>query len=167
VIGDSVWQPADGEIDGALKFDGIDDYLSTDFVLNPMERTFSIFAWIRGDVPGQVIISQTAGTGGAGSTWLGTDPSEGKFMAGLTHAVLPLVSESVITDDQWHEINLVYDGLSKYLYVDGAEVAKDNLRPLLGTDGGLYLGVGNNLEPGSFFSGLIDDVRIYNRAVSP
>jgi hypothetical protein len=113
VIGDSVWQPADGEIDGALKFDGIDDYLSTDFVLNPMERTFSIFAWIKGGVPGQVIISQMAGTGSAGSTWLGTDPSEGKFIASLTHAVLSLKSDVVITDDQWHEIGFVYDGSSK------------------------------------------------------
>ena len=32
--------------------------------------------------------------------------------------------------------------------------------------GGLYFGVGNNLEPGSFFSGLIDDVRIYDRALT-
>jgi hypothetical protein len=30
----------------------------------------------------------------------------------------------------------------------------------------LYIGTGKNLEPGSFFSGLIDDVRIYNVALS-
>ncbi|MHC4172226.1 MAG: hypothetical protein ACYTBX_09230 [Planctomycetota bacterium] len=29
------------------------------------------------------------------------------------------------------------------------------------------MGAGNALEPGSFFSGLIDDVRIYDRAVTP
>jgi hypothetical protein len=167
VIGDAVWQPSGGQVRGALAFDGIDDYLSTDFVLNPMEGTFSVFAWIKGGAPGQVIISQTAGTGGAGNTWLGTDPSEVKFMAILTHAVLSLKSDVVITDDQWHEIGLVYDGSSKYLYVDGAEVAKDNLRPLLGTDGGLYIGAGSSIDPGSFFFGLIDDVRIYNRAVTP
>jgi hypothetical protein len=33
--------------------------------------------------------------------------------------------------------------------------------------GGLYIGAGTNLEPGSFFSGLIDDIRIYNRAIAP
>jgi hypothetical protein len=108
-----------------------------------------------------------AGTRGAGSTWLGTDPSEGKFMASLTHAVLSLKSESVITDDQWHDIGLVYDGASKYLYVDSAEVAKDDWRPLLGNDGGLYIGAGKNLDAASFFSGLIDDVRIYNEAITP
>ena len=126
-----------------------------------------VFVWIKGGAPGQVIMSQTAGTGGAGSTWLGTDLSEGKLIAGLTHAVLPLKSDAMITDDQWHDIGLVYDGSSKYLYVDGSEVAKDDLPPLLGNDGDLYIGAGKNLEPGSFFSGLIDDVRIYNRAITP
>ncbi|MHC4594939.1 MAG: Kelch repeat-containing protein [Planctomycetota bacterium] len=165
--GEPVWQPGGGQVSGALAFDGIDDYLSTDFVLNPLDGVFSVFAWIKGGAPGEVIISQTAGIGGAGSPWLHTDPSEGKLMASLTHELLPLKSEFVITDGQWHDIGLVYDGSSKYLYVDGAEVAKDNLPPLRGTDGGLYIGAGENLEPGSFFSGLIDDVRIYNRAITP
>jgi hypothetical protein len=167
VIGDAVWQPGGGQVSGALAFDGIDDYLSTDFVLNPMDGAFSVFTWIKGGAPGQVIISQTAGTSGAGSTWLGTDASEGKFMSGLTHATLQLKSDYVITDDHWHDIGLVYDESSKYLYVDGAEVAKDEWRPLLGNDGGLHIGAGKDLEPGSFFSGLIDDVRIYNRAIIP
>lgn len=170
VIGDAIWQPDGGQVNGALAFDGIDDYLSTDFVLNPMDGAFSVFAWIKGGAPGQVILSQADTTTGRGvkpgSTWLGTDPSEGKFMAVLTHAVLPLVSESVITDGQWHDIGLVYDGSSKYLYVDGAEVAKDNLDPLLGTDGGLYIGAGKTLDAGSFWLGLIDDVRIYDEALS-
>ena len=34
-------------------------------------------------------------------------------------------------------------------------------------NGGLYFGAGKTLDAGSFFSGLIDDVRIYNRAVIP
>ena len=32
---------------------------------------------------------------------------------------------------------------------------------------GLYLGGGSTLAPGTFFSGLIDDVRIYSRVVHP
>jgi hypothetical protein len=37
----------------------------------------------------------------------------------------------------------------------------------LGTYAGLHIGAGKALEPRSFLSGLIDDVRIYNRAVQP
>jgi hypothetical protein len=38
---------------------------------------------------------------------------------------------------------------------------------LAGPQGGLYIGGGKNLEPGSFWTGLIDDVKIYDRAVTP
>ena len=34
-------------------------------------------------------------------------------------------------------------------------------------DGGLYIGAGKDLDAATFFSGLIDDVRIFNRAVTP
>jgi hypothetical protein len=33
--------------------------------------------------------------------------------------------------------------------------------------GGLRFGAGATLDPGSFFSGLLDEVRIYNRAIVP
>jgi hypothetical protein len=66
--GDPNWQPTAGKVDGALKFNGIDNYISTDFVLNPVSGSFSAFAWIKGGAPGQVIICQTDGT--QGSAWL-------------------------------------------------------------------------------------------------
>jgi len=35
------------------------------------------------------------------------------------------------------------------------------------SDRGLYIGTSKTVDAGAFFSGLIDDVRIYNRAVRP
>ncbi|HUU19537.1 MAG TPA: MBL fold metallo-hydrolase [Sedimentisphaerales bacterium] len=171
--GEPFWQPAGGKVDGALEFDGINDYISADFVLNPAEGAFSVFAWIKGGAAGQVIISQTDGTG-TGEAWIGAETSDGKLMTGLTpppagrSAPQPLVSESVIIDGQWHHIGLVWNRSYRYLYVDGIEAAGDTtaLAPLKASDGGLYIGAGKTLEAGSFFPGLIDDVRIYNRALS-
>jgi hypothetical protein len=34
------------------------------------------------------------------------------------------------------------------------------------TTGGLYIGAGQALDPSTFFSGLIDEVRIYNVALN-
>ena len=81
----------------------------------------------------------------------------------------PLLSQTDITDDTWHQIGFVWDGSCRHLYVDGAEVVKDTvlLSNLESAPGGLYLGAGSTLAPVTFFSGLIDDVRIYNRVVSP
>ncbi|TKJ33436.1 MAG: hypothetical protein CEE38_20765 [Planctomycetes bacterium B3_Pla] len=173
--GEPLWQPTGGNFAGALEFDGIDDYVSTDFVLNPAKGSFSVFAWIKGGAPGQVIISQRDATDGRttnpGSAWLWADSSYGRLITRLMHPPFdPLMSESVITDGQWHHIGLVYDyiGLCRYLYVDGVEVAKDtDFVGGVGSDGGLYFGAGKYLGAAGFFSGLIDDVRIYNRAVKP
>ena len=173
VYGEPVWQPAGGEIGGALQFDGIDDYVSTDFVLDPANGPFSIFAWIKGGAAGQAVISQADGTG-SGETWLGADPMIGELMTGLVappagrFVPQPLISEFVITDGQWHHIGFIWDGSYRILYVDGAEVAKDTVaqNTLKSSDGGLYIGAGETLEPGTFCSGLIDDVRIYNVALT-
>ncbi|NIO09759.1 MAG: hypothetical protein GTO40_17845, partial [Deltaproteobacteria bacterium] len=53
--GNPLWQPSGGKVDGALAFDGTDDYVSTDFVLNPADGPFSVFAWVKEAAPGQVI----------------------------------------------------------------------------------------------------------------
>ncbi len=171
--GDPIWQPVGGKIDGALQLDGIGDYISTDFVVNPADGVFSVFAWIKGDVPGQVVISQADGTG-SGETWLGADPVSGKLMTGLVpppagrFVPQPLVSDFVVADGQWHHIGFAWDGSYRNLYVDGTEVAKDAAvqASLKSADGGLYIGTGKTLDAVTFFSGLIDDVRIYNVALS-
>ncbi len=46
-------------------------------------------------------------------------------------------------------------------------VAEDTQPGLENSQMGLYFGVGKNYAAGTFWSGLIDDIRIYNRAVSP
>jgi hypothetical protein len=51
--------------------------------------------------------------------------------------------------------------------VDDVLVAEDKQANLQGSDSGLYIGTGKAAESGTYWSGLIDDVRIYNRAVRP
>jgi hypothetical protein len=168
LMGDPVWQPHGGIVAGALQFDGIDDYVSTDFVLNPEDGKFSVVTWVKGGAPGQAVLSQADG-----SNWLCMDSVEGCLMTTLKGSGRPssgpLLSEAKITDGTWHRIGLVWDSSCRHLYVDGVEVAKDAIR-LSGLEGaysGLHFGAGSALAPGTFFSGLIDDIRIYNRAVTP
>jgi len=166
--GEPLWQPTGGQVSGALEFDGIDDYVSTPFILNPGNGSLGAFAWIKGSAPGQVIISQTGDFGG---TWLGIDPSDGTLMTGFSDMYFgALVSETAVTDGQWHHVGLVYDldSLHRRLYVDGAQVAEDaTVVSGMPSDGGLYIGASKDLDAGTFFSGLIDDVRIYDMALTP
>ncbi|MFC1792697.1 LamG-like jellyroll fold domain-containing protein [Planctomycetota bacterium] len=169
LVNDPLWQPSSGVVDGALLFDGIDDYVSTDFVLNPGESQFSVFTWIKDGAPGQVILSQIDG-----ANWLSTDP-EGKLMTELIPpkpsrgtAEPPLISGTIISDANWHHVGIVWNGSYRILYADGIEVAKDNAaqNPLKSATGDLHIGASKTLAEGTFFSGLIDDVRIYNVALT-
>jgi len=79
----------------------------------------------------------------------------------------PLVSSALLTDGDWHRIGFAWDGANRILYTDDVEVGRDESENLASSEGGLIFGAGAGLKEGSFFSGLIDDVRIYNRVVSP
>ncbi|UCC97565.1 MAG: LamG domain-containing protein, partial [Phycisphaerales bacterium] len=165
VIGSPLWLPAGGMVDGAILLDGVDDSVIAGPVLNPSDGPFSVFAWVQGGVPGQTVISQVDG-----ADWLGTDPLDGALVTELEgpgRVGSPLQSQTVITDGNWHRIGLVWDGLNRALYVDDVPVAQDTQAGLRGSAGGLNIGTGKAMAAGTFFSGLIDDVRIYNRAVSP
>jgi hypothetical protein len=51
--------------------------------------------------------------------------------------------------------------------VDGARVAQDTQAGLGGATGGLHIGAGPNAGRSDFWSGYIDDVRIYARVIEP
>jgi len=166
LLGAPVWQPTGGQVAGALELDGIDDYVETPFVLNPADGKFSVFVWIKGGAPGQVVLSQMSG-----SNWLCTDSVEGDLMTELKAygrgSTGPLLSQTVITDGNWHRIGLVWDGSQRTLYIDDIAVAQDAQPDLEASETGLYIGTGKAMKSGTYWSGLIDDVRIYNRAVIP
>jgi hypothetical protein len=168
IMGGASWQPEGGQINGALQLDGIDGRAFADPVLNPANGPFSIFVWVKGGAPGQVIFSQFNG-----ANWLMTDSSFGCLRTELMPPAIgrfrpqPLESESVITDDRWHRIGFVWDGVYRLLYVDDVLIAEDSQTRLADSFGGLNIGCGSDLTTETFWSGLIDDVRIYNRAVRP
>jgi len=61
LMGGPVWQPAGGMVDGALQLDGIDDFIFISSIPSSIKGPFSVFAWVKGGAPGQVVISQRGG----------------------------------------------------------------------------------------------------------
>jgi hypothetical protein len=163
--GEPVWQPAAGKVGGALRLDGTDDYVRTPLVLDATSEKFSAFAWVKGGGPGQVILSQAGG-----ANWL-MAASDGTLRTDLKPAGRlgkPLGCAAAITDGAWHEVGFTWDGTSRVLYVDGAEVARDTQASLQGSTWPLSIGVGSSTTAAAtLWNGLIDDVRIYDRAVKP
>jgi len=76
-----------------------------------------------------------------------------------------LLSASALPLNAWSHLAATYDGAVARLFVNGTEVAS---RPQTGsmTVSADPLTIGGNTYSGQNWSGLIDEVRIYNRALS-
>ncbi|WP_213804277.1 LamG-like jellyroll fold domain-containing protein [Granulicella sp. dw_53] len=66
----------------------------------------------------------------------------------------------------WTHVALVQDGKSRFLYVNGKQVAQGTALAANGM-GDLWMGDQNNPNQLDGFQGLIDEVRLYNTALSP
>jgi hypothetical protein len=162
-MGVPLWQPEGGMVGGALQLAGVPNFATAKCVRDPSEGPLSIFAWVKGGAPGQVILSQAGG-----ANWLMAGAPDGALMTELKESGRndkPLVSSTIITDGNWHRVGLSWDGSNRILYVDGLEVARDTQANLAGSTGNLSIGTGSNMAPSTFWKGLIDDVRIYDRVV--
>ncbi len=115
------------------------------------------------------------------SLFVGGEDGKVIFSTSQVHSVGPthdLVGAAFVADDRWHYVCGVYDGNDKVLYVDGVEDAR-----AADAHGGHALGSGNQRfgfigdgsESDSFdgarnqahFTGGIDEIRLYGRALSP
>jgi hypothetical protein len=164
VTGVPLWQPEGGMIGGALQFDGLTNFVLTSVVQDPSEGSLSVFAWVKGGAPGQVILSQWGG-----ANWL-MAASDGCLKTELKNSGRfdgPLTTEVVITDGTWHRVGFVWDGSNRILYVDDVLVADDVQDAMPACTGNLIIGSDKDKTAGTFWEGLIDDVRIYNRPVKP
>ncbi len=74
-------------------------------------------------------------------------------------------SVRTVNDGSWHLIAIVLSGTNLSFYVDGAfDVTRTSAAPLSTTNTGV---IGRESDSsGSYFNGLLDDVRVYNRALS-
>jgi hypothetical protein len=158
-VGGPVWKPGEGVFGGALEFDGVDDYVLVYDVLDPGHGPFSVFVWIKGGGLDQAIVAQ--GT----SRWIGTDVS-GHLMTDIGDDSA-LVSPTVVTDGEWHRVGMVWDGTYRKLYVDDVEVAGDTEQQTIqSSTSPLILGRSTAATIG-VWSGLMDDFKVYDRAIVP
>jgi len=76
-----------------------------------------------------------------------------------------LASSTEINDGQWHRITAVYDGTTKYIYIDGELDASVGVTGTLSTNSKSFM-IGENCDYyNRGFKGKIDEVRIWNVAL--
>jgi len=168
LVGDPVWQPFAGRIDGALAFDG------NDYVEIPNEWNFdlveaiSVAAWVNIDLvdePWQVVVAK------GDSAWrISTYRSSRRLHFAVTGApdYVQINSATRVPLHEWHHVCGTYDGTALRLYIDGVEEPGSPV-PYTGkiTTNNYPVSIGENLQKrGRGWNGTLDDVRIYNYALS-
>ncbi|MCK4781336.1 SipW-dependent-type signal peptide-containing protein [Candidatus Parcubacteria bacterium] len=166
---DDFW--ADGQYNPALGFDGNDNNVVIPDS-DSLKPTFvTLEAWVKSNgSPGnhRYIAGKCYG-GGWGSYHLYTGNTGGlKFYIGYdgSYVASPNVSAANIWDDNWHHITGTYDGSTVKLYVDGAEIpgGTGTTEDIAYNTEDFYIGSYGTI--GYYFSGLIDEVKVYSRALS-
>ena len=158
---------APGEVGQAFSLDGVSSYVSIPDspLLDSLTSSLTIEAWIRvNQFPDGL---WTAIVTKGDSSWrLHRYGNTSKLSFDTDGPGAELVSNGSVDDGQWHHVAAVYDGTHKYLYVDGA---LDASRPATGFihQNSYPVCIGGNAEaPGRIWNGLIDEVSIYNRALT-
>ena len=152
-----------GKIEGALSFDGTDHHVS----LSPIKALkgfhVSISAWINSDTAASgyyPIVTQYAYSSGNYGYYFCLHDGKPAFYINEEEAV----SGSVIDEHEWCHLVGIYDGGTLALYVNGELADNDNnANGQFGIDDTAYIGA-DSLD--NYFDGLIDDVRVYNYALS-
>ncbi len=156
----STSSPVGGKIAQALSFNGVSQYVLIPHgpMFNLSTPTYS--AWIKTTQTGiQYIIDHDVYYGGS------LILSNGALEFNHSGATTTAITSTKVNDGTWHFVAMTFDGAYVRLYIDGA-LQGTFYGPSLGflSFEDLYIGErGNN---GNFFNGSIDDVRIYNRALT-
>jgi hypothetical protein len=87
------------------------------------------------------------------------------FTSSTTKMLIQVMGPTKVQEQVWRHVAAVYDGANLTLYVDGAQFARTPATgTLITTTSPLEIG-GSQVDKG-YLNGTIDDVRIYNRALS-
>jgi len=166
------WQSSGGKVSGALLFDGKGDYVH---IANESNFDFTgevtVAAWIKVnqfDKEWQTIVAK------GDSAWrLQRNQNTNALEFACTGLQVPdgnpyggLYGNKFVNDGKWHHVAGVYDGEKMYIYIDSiVDVSQPASGAIATNDEPVFIGENSEMTD-RFWNGLIDDVRVYNYALS-
>jgi hypothetical protein len=164
LLGNPKW--VDGAQGGALEFDGMDDAVDTGYVTDL--ATWTVCTWVISPQPP----AATAATGPV--------HREKNFQIDWNHGTAEFrgaaamciggtwysASFGNLLGDTWYHLTATYDGKQLLTYVNG-ELMATNTGPEGPTDAEMgTLTFGKHSTAAQFFAGSVDDIRLYDRALT-
>jgi hypothetical protein len=170
----------DGLLGGALYFDGMDDHVD----LGPLDPPpddrsgFTISAWFKAESfdsshRDNRIISKTTGPSNDDHYWmLSTFENEDQTVLRFRlktdgETDLLLADQGDIQTGEWVHTVGTYDGSAMRLYMDSDEVGVLPKSGEVSANGSVMAMIGMNSDGSDPWHGILDDVRIYHRGLTP
>ncbi len=144
---------ATGRVGQAVQFDGTNDRIQV--ALNAPAGNFTLATWVRNN-NAQWGDWRTIFEFGDDQPWFGVTPS-GRL------TLYPVIFGGTVPLNEWAHVAYTWNGTEGRLYVNGQSVNANNQAPPVGGQG-LRIGIENNDR--SAWPGLLDDARVYARALS-
>jgi hypothetical protein len=161
-IANATWTA--GQHGGGLSFNGTNSSVDLGALGTFYQQGFTLEAWVQ-----KASSKKDVGIVG---TWVGSGPVlwvdhlGGDYQLTLGSSLSSyLDSGRMPVAGQWQYLAATFDGAVARFYIDGAEVANRTVTSSVGTSNSWRIGAYGS-SAGNFFDGVLDDVRIYNRALT-
>ncbi|HLG60162.1 MAG TPA: chitobiase/beta-hexosaminidase C-terminal domain-containing protein [Vicinamibacterales bacterium] len=161
----AVWTT--GQYGSGLAFDGVDDIVTVADA-NPLDLSsaFTIQAWVRPEVSSQArpVVRKDAAGGVAYSLSLTTD-SKARIEVVIGGTPYTVTGATVLTDLTWTHLAATYTGSQLLVWVNGVQ---DGSASVSGSISATTqdLSIGGSTTGSQWFPGKLDEVRLYNVALS-
>jgi chitodextrinase len=163
-------QFADGMVGKAARTDGVDDYLTVAHRPSLALTQLTASAWVKPSAfttasPSANVISKGTNEDAPGAYGVMVNGS-GQVVAVLNTGSAAYLTGPKLDTTRWHHVAITYDGATFRLYVNGAEAGSKALNTPLPANSEAVVLAG---RPGAgfFYSGLVDSVQLYKRALAP
>ena len=156
-----------GRFGGALSFDGVNDRVTVPHAASLALTTgLTLEAWVAPAALGDwrtVLLKERSG--GLSYALYASDGGSRPAAFARGASDVDATGTAALTLNDWTHLAATHDGATLRLYVNGVQVATRALAGSLAA-GTAPLSIGGNGVWGEWFSGRIDEVRVYNRALA-
>jgi uncharacterized repeat protein (TIGR03803 family) len=159
--------PVAGKYGGALAFDGVNDVVAiADTSRLRLTAGMTLEAWVRPDTlqPWSTVVLKEAPSGLAYGLYANTDTNRPAGVASIGGLGRDAAGSSALPAGEWSHVVVTYNAAQLKLWVNGVQRGSRSIQGLIQVSNGQLMIGGNNVW-GEYFDGVIDNVRVYNRAL--
>jgi len=149
-------------VERSINFNGIEDYIEMEDVLDLNPNGFTISAWINCDNSNEgnvSILSKRDSEFSLGYDLTLTDTNKINWKNNSEQSLTSITS---IPDNEWHQIAVTYDGSEVKIYIDGVLDSYATRTAPIDTNSSFLIAAAGNDAVTQLFKGNIDEVRIWD-----